>query len=140
MEQAGIDAIIAQGWEAGGHRGSHQANRPGDGVGTMALVPQVVDAVSVPVIAAGGIGDGRGIVAALALGACGVQIGTGFLACPEAATDPVRRALLRRACDSDTVVTEAISGRSARARSAAGLPTIWPIWAAQSCLSRRCTG
>lgn len=115
LEAAGMDAIIAQGWEAGGHRGSHVPTAPADGVGTMALVPQVVDAVSVPVIAAGGIGDGRGIAAALALGACGVQMGTAFLNCPEAATEPERRARLRRATDCDTLVTDAVSGRAARA-------------------------
>jgi len=115
LEAAGMDAIIAQGWEAGGHRGSHVPTAPFDGVGTMALVPQIVDAVSVPVIAAGGIGDGRGIAAALALGASGVQMGTAFPTCPEAATEPARRERLRRATDRDTMVTDAFSGRSARA-------------------------
>jgi nitronate monooxygenase len=115
LEEAGVDAIIAQGWEAGGHRGSHRPTAPSEGVGTMALIPQVVDAVKVPVIAAGGIGDGRGIAAAFALGASGVQMGTAFLSCPEAGTDQVRRALLRQAKDTDTMVTDAISGRSARA-------------------------
>jgi nitronate monooxygenase len=114
LEAAGIDAIIAQGWEAGGHRGSHKPATPWEGVGTLALLPQVVDAVSLPVIAAGGIGDGRGIAAALALGAAGVQLGTAFLSCPEAATDAPRRALLRNASDTDTMVTDAISGRVAR--------------------------
>lgn len=112
----GIDAVIAQGWEAGGHRGSHVPRDPADGVGTMALVPQIVDAVDLPVIAAGGIADGRGIAAAFALGASGVQIGTGFLSCPEAGTDEVRRSLIRSATDMDTMVTDAFSGRSARAR------------------------
>lgn len=116
LEDAGIDAIIAQGWEAGGHRGSHVANQPGDGVGTMALVPQVVDAVRVPVIAAGGIGDGRGIAAAFALGAAGVQMGTAFLSCPEAGTDARRREHLAHARDTDTMVTDALSGRCARAK------------------------
>jgi nitronate monooxygenase len=115
LEAAGVDAIIAQGWEAGGHRGAHWPNGPGDGVGTMALVPQVVDAVRVPVIAAGGIGDGRGIAAGFALGAAGVQMGTAFLSSPEAGTDPARRALLARATDTDTMMTDAFSGRSARA-------------------------
>jgi nitronate monooxygenase len=115
LEEAGMDAVIAQGWEAGGHRGSHVPTAPFDGVGTMALVPQVVDAVSVPVIAAGGMGDGRGIAAALALGASGVQMGTAFLNCPEAATEPARREKLRNATDRDTMVTDAFSGRSARA-------------------------
>ena len=116
LEASGMDAIIAQGREAGGHRGSHVPNAPSDGVGTLALVPQVVDAVELPVIAAGGIGDGRGIAAAFALGASGVQIGTAFLSCPEAATDENRRAMLRSASDEDTMVTDAISGRSARGR------------------------
>jgi len=116
LEAAGMDAIIAQGWEAGGHRGSHVPTAPSDGVGTMALVPQIVDAVSVPVIAAGGIGDGRGIAAALALGASGVQMGTAFLSCPESATEPARRERLRHATDRDTIVTDAFSGRSARTR------------------------
>lgn len=116
LETAGMDAVIAQGWEAGGHRGSHKPTAPADGVGTMALIPQIADAVGVPVIAAGGIGDGRGIAAAFALGAAGVQIGTGFLSCPEAGTDDARRALLRNATDTDTMVTDAYSGRSARAK------------------------
>lgn len=116
LEAAGVDAVIAQGWEAGGHRGAHAPNLPGDGVGTMALVPQVADAVRVPVIAAGGIGDARGIAAAMMLGAAGVQMGTAFLSCPEAATDALRRAHLAAATDTDTVVTDAFSGRVARAR------------------------
>lgn len=116
LERRGMDAIIAQGWEAGGHRGSHRPTAPWEGVGTMALVPQVANAVKVPVIAAGGVGDGRGIAAAFALGASGVQMGTAFLSCPEAATDTVRRKLLRMARDTDTIVTDSISGRSARCR------------------------
>jgi nitronate monooxygenase len=119
LEAAGIDAVIAQGYEAGGHRGSHRPTAPDQGVGTLALVPQIVDAVSLPVIAAGGIGDGRGIAAALALGAAGVQMGTAFLSCPEAGTDPRRRALLARATETDTMFTDAFSGRSARAARSA---------------------
>lgn len=115
LEKAGIDAIIAQGWEAGGHRGSHVPRAPADGIGGLALVPQIADAVKVPVIAAGGIADGRGIAAALALGASGVQIGTGFLRCPEAGTDATRRALLATARDTDTIFTDSVSGRAARA-------------------------
>lgn len=115
LERTGMDAVIAQGWEAGGHRGTHQPTPPGEGVGLMALVPQIVDAVRLPVIAAGGIGDGRGIAAAFALGAAGVQMGTAFLSCPEAGTDAARRVRLRAAGDSDTMVTDAFSGRSARA-------------------------
>lgn len=115
LQDAGMDAIIAQGWEAGGHHGSHQPAAPGHGIGTLALVPQVVDAVKVPVIAAGGIGDGRGIAAALVLGAAGVQMGTAFLSCPEAGTDFARRQLLNRSADTDTMMTDAFSGRVARA-------------------------
>lgn len=115
LARAGVDAIIAQGWEAGGHRGSHRRTAPSEGVGVLSLVPQVVDAVEVPVIAAGGIGDGRGIAAAFALGACGVQMGTAFLSCPEAATDDARRERIRHALDTDTMFTDAFSGRSARA-------------------------
>ena len=114
LEAAGVDAIIAQGWEAGGHRGSHSPSASSDGVGTMALVPQVVDAVSVPVIAAGGIGDGRGVAAVFALGGSGVQMGTAFLRCPEAATDPFWRERLRHATDRDTMVTDVFSGAPAR--------------------------
>lgn len=116
LETAGVDAIIAQGWEAGGHRGSHQPSEPAAGVGTMALLPQITDAVGVPVIAAGGIADGRGIAAAFALGAAGVQMGTAFLSCPEAGTDAPRRALLARATETDTMMTDAFSGRAARTR------------------------
>jgi nitronate monooxygenase len=115
LDAAGIDAIIAQGYEAGGHRGSHQPTHPEQGVGTMALLPQIVDAIRVPVIAAGGIGDGRGIAAAIALGAAGVQMGTAFLSCPEAGTDAARRALLAQATETDTMFTDAFSGRAARA-------------------------
>ncbi len=114
LQASGMDAIIAQGYEAGGHRGAHHPRAPGDGIGTLALVPQVADAVTVPVIAAGGIGDGRGIAAAFALGAAGVQMGTAFLSCPEAGTDPARRARLRRAQDNDTMMSDAFSGRAAR--------------------------
>jgi nitronate monooxygenase len=115
LEAGGADAIIAQGFEAGGHRGTFT---PGDGaglVGTMALVPQVVDAVRVPVIAAGGIADGRGIAAALALGASGAQIGTAFLGCPEASVPAAHREALRGAQDEDTRLTRVFTGRSARA-------------------------
>src|SRR5262249_32658058 len=84
-------------------------------IGTLALVPQIADAVSVPVIAAGGIADGRGVAAALALGAAGVQMGTGFLLCPEAATPALHRDAMRRAHEHETVVTNVFTGRPARA-------------------------
>jgi nitronate monooxygenase len=116
VEAAGCDAVIAQGWEAGGHRGAFRLEPADRGVGLLALVPQVVDAVAIPVIAAGGIGDGRGIAAALMLGAEGVQLGTAFLSCPEAATAPAHRAVLAAATDCDTHLTAAYSGRPARAR------------------------
>ena len=117
LAAAGVDAIIAQGWEAGGHRGSFDVSFEDVGVGTMALVPQIVDAVEVPVIAAGGIADGRGIAAAFALGASGVQMGTAFLSCPEATVSEMHRSALRHASDQDTRVTRAFSGRPARARN-----------------------
>jgi nitronate monooxygenase len=117
LEAAGADAVIAQGWEAGGHRGTFEVSVEDVGVGTLALVPQVVDAVEVPVIAAGGIADGRGIAAAFALGASGVQMGTAFLSCPEAEVGEAHRAALTHARDDDTRLTRAFSGRPARARN-----------------------
>jgi nitronate monooxygenase len=115
LEAAGADAIIAQGYEAGGHRGTFGAGGGAGLVGTLALVPQVADAVRVPVIAAGGIADGRGIAAVFALGASGVQIGTAFLGCPEAVVPPIHREALGRAADEDTRLTRVFSGRPARA-------------------------
>jgi nitronate monooxygenase len=114
LEAHGCDVVIAQGAEAGGHRGMFLADDPAMQVGTMALVPAVVDAVDVPVIAAGGIGDGRGVAAALALGAHGVQMGTAFLRCPEASTSPVHRAALAAASGDQTVLTNVLTGRPAR--------------------------
>jgi nitronate monooxygenase len=118
LETHGADAIIAQGYDAGGHRGMFldpdRKRAVASQAGTFALVPQIADAVSVPVIAAGGIADGRGICAAFALGASGVQIGTGFLLCAEAATPPVHREALRNAGVSRTVVTNVFSGRPTR--------------------------
>jgi nitronate monooxygenase len=118
LEARGVDVIIAQGYEAGGHRatflGSDVNRAMASQSGTMALVPQVVDAVRVPVIAAGGIADGRGIAAALMLGAAGTQLGTAYLLCPEAATPPLHRDALRRAADA-TVLTNVFTGRPARA-------------------------
>ncbi len=117
LAEAGVVAIIAQGWEAGGHRGTFDVSFEDFGIGTMALVPQVVDAVDVPVIAAGGIADGRGIAAAFALGASGVQMGTAFLSCPEAQVSDSHRNALRHASDRDTRLTRAFSGRPARAKN-----------------------
>ncbi len=115
LAERGVDAVIAQGAEAGGHRGSFLVAGDDGPIGTLALVPQIVDAVSVPVIAAGGIGDGRGLAAALALGAGAAQIGTAFLACPEASIHPLYRAALRAARAEDTTISRAFSGRPARA-------------------------
>ena len=114
LEHRGCDAIIAQGYEAGGHRGIFLTNDVSTQAGTMALVPQVVDAVNVPVIAAGGIADARGIVAAFALGAAAVQIGTAYLLCPEAKISPVYRQALKNAKDNQTVLTNVFTGRPAR--------------------------
>jgi len=114
LEARGVDAVIAQGWDAGGHQGFFLTDRPAQ-IGTMALVPQVVDAVSVPVIAAGGIADGRGIAAALALGAAGVQIGTAFLTCAEANVAAPRRAAMLAVGGGDTRMSKAFTGRPARA-------------------------
>ncbi len=114
LAHGGCDAIIAQGFEAGGHRGMFLTDDVATQVGTLALVPQIVDAVRVPVIAAGGIADARGIVAALALGASAVQIGTAFLLCPEAKTSPLHREALARAKDNASAITNVFTGRPAR--------------------------
>ncbi len=114
LEGEGADAVIAQGAEAGGHRGMFLSDDIARQAGTMALVPQVVDAVKIPVIAAGGIGDGRGIAAALALGAAGAQIGTAFMLTPEAKTSALHRAALKQANDNSTVLTNVFTGRPAR--------------------------
>lgn len=114
-EVAGADAIIAQGMEAGGHRGAfHAEEAEVQMVGLMALLPQICDAVSLPVIAAGGIADGRGIAGALILGASAVQIGTGFLRSPEANIHPAYAEKLGRTESHDTRLTRAFSGRPGR--------------------------
>jgi nitronate monooxygenase len=114
LEAHGCDVIIAQGLEAGGHRGMFLTDDPLTQIGTMALVPQIVDAVSVPVIAAGGIADGRGIVAALALGASAVQMGTAFLFAEQATVSDVYKAQLRDAGSQHTAVSNVFSGRPTR--------------------------
>ena len=114
LEANGADVIIAQGFEAGGHRGMFLTDNLAAQVGTMALVPQVVDAVKVPVIAAGGIGDARGIVAALALGAAGAQLGTAFLFTPEAKVSNLHRDALAGGQDDQTSLTNVFTGRPAR--------------------------
>src|SRR5262249_48102875 len=114
LEAQGVDAIVAQGYEAGGHRGMFLADDLTTQVGTFALVPQVVDAVKLPVIAAGGITDARGIAAAFALGAAGVQIGTAFLFSPESKISAPYRAALGMTRDDGTAVTNLMTGRPAR--------------------------
>ncbi|MGC0369862.1 NAD(P)H-dependent flavin oxidoreductase [Microbacterium sp. SLBN-111] len=114
LEAGGVDAVVATGMEAAGHRVSFLRDPAASLVGTFALVPQIVDAVSVPVIAAGGIADRRGVAAALALGAEGVQVGTAFLRTRQSAATAAHRAALAAARDTDTVLTRAMSGRLAR--------------------------
>jgi nitronate monooxygenase len=114
LEEHGVDAVIAQGAEAGGHRGMFLTNEVAAQVGTFALVPQIVDAVRVPVIAAGGVADARGIVAALVLGAAAVQIGTAYLLCPEARIPAPHLVALRGARDDGTMLTNVLTGRPAR--------------------------
>ena len=114
LEDMGIDAVIAQGGEAGGHRGTFTVDYRQALIGSMALIPQIVDAVSVPVIAAGGIMDARGVVASLALGASAAQLGTAFLGCPETPIGDAWRNSLQTAQAEATTVTEAMSGKPAR--------------------------
>jgi nitronate monooxygenase len=114
LEEHGVDAVIAQGNEAGGHRGIFLSDELATQVGTFALVPQVVDVVKVPVIAAGGVTDARGVVAAFALGAAGVQIGSAYLWCPEAKVSAPHRAALKSARDDGTALTNLMTGRPAR--------------------------
>jgi nitronate monooxygenase len=114
LEANGVDAVIAQGWEAGGHRGIFLSDDLSTQMGTLALVPQIVAEVKIPVIAAGGIADGKGIAAAMALGAAGVQIGTAYLLCPEATTSALHRAALKSDRARVTAVTNVFTGRPAR--------------------------
>lgn len=127
LEKHGCDAIIAMGYEAGGHRGMFLSSDLNTQVGTLALVPQIVDAVKVPVIAAGGIGDHRGIVAALALGASAVQLGTAYLFCPQAKISAAHRQALRSAKESDTALTNLFTGRPARGINTRIMRELGPI-------------
>lgn len=135
-ESAGADAVVAQGMEAGGHRGAFHPDRAEqESVGLMALLPQVVDAVNIPVIATGGIADARGVAAALLLGATAVQIGTGFLRAPEAMIPSLYADRLARTEAHETAVTRAFSGRPGRAvanayvraSTAGSIPAPYPI-------------
>lgn len=114
LEVAGVDVVVTQGWEAGGHRGTFEISPAEVEVGSLALVPQVVDAVSVPVLAAGGIMDGRGIAAALALGAGGASLGTAFLTASESSASPAFRRLLAATPAEGTRVSRVYSGREVR--------------------------
>jgi nitronate monooxygenase len=114
LEQAGVDAVVASGFEAGGHRGSFLRPAEDSLTGTVSLVPQVVDAVDVPVIAAGGIADARGVIAALALGAEGVQMGTVFLGCEDSGATQLHRDALRGRDARQTSLTKGFTGRLAR--------------------------
>ena len=114
LEAQGVDAIIAQGAEAGGHRGMFLSDDVTTQLGTFALLPQIVRAVRVPVIAAGGIADAKGVAAAMALGAAGVQVGTAYMLCPEATTSAVHRAALLQSAARRTALTNVFTGRPAR--------------------------
>ena len=127
LEQKGVDAIVAQGVEAGGHRSMFLTDDIAEQPGTFALVPQVVDAVKLPVIAAGGIADGRGIAAAFALGASGVQIGSAYLRCPESRVSAPARAALAQALDDSTVITNVMTGRPARGVANRVMREVGPI-------------
>lgn len=138
VADGGADVIIAQGSEAGGHRSTFALNQNGDAhlIGTIALIPQVVDAVKVPVVAAGGIMDGRGIAAALSLGAQGVSLGTRFLVAKESGAFPAYKQRLLQATEADSLITKAFTGRPARSirnrfitefEKAAIRPLAWPL-------------
>jgi nitronate monooxygenase len=114
LEYAGIDMVVGQGSEAGGHRATFLGGHEHALVGTMALIPQLADIVKIPVIAAGGIMDGRGVAASLALGASGVQLGTAFAACAESGAHPKYKEALRNTTEESTVVTRAFTGKPAR--------------------------
>ena len=114
LENLGYNTIVAQGSEAGGHRGTFLGSFQSSLIGTMALVPQIADAVNIPVIAAGGIMDGRGLAASITLGACAVQMGTAFLTCPEAGTHPKQKEAILQSTEESTTITAVFSGRPAR--------------------------
>ena len=136
VEALGVDAVVTQGGEAGGHRGTFAVGFERGLIGTMALVPQVVDAVKIPVIASGGIMDGRGIAAALALGASGVQMGTAFLTCDEAGIPRVYKDAILAAREDDTRLTRAFSGRHARGIVNRFMTEVEAATATRSCPSR----
>lgn len=126
LADRGVDGIIAQGWEAGGHSGRF-LSPPEEQLGLLALVPQVADATGLPVIAAGGIADGRGVAAALMLGACAVQIGTAFLFCPESTISPLHRRALASQPAERTVFTNLFTGRLARGVQTPPMDELGPV-------------
>jgi nitronate monooxygenase len=140
LEENGADAIIAQGAEAGGHRGMFLTENIAEQLGTFALVPQVADAVKVPVIAAGGIADGRGIAAAFALGASGVQIGSAYLRCPESTVIAPARVAFAQARDDSTVITNVMTGRPARGVPNRVMREVGPISADAPAFPHAATG
>ncbi|MHC2438461.1 NAD(P)H-dependent flavin oxidoreductase [Bradyrhizobium sp. USDA 4451] len=127
LEENGADVVIAQGADAGGHRAMFLTDNISEQPGTFSLLPQVVDAVKVPVVAAGGIADGRGIAAALALGASAVQIGTAYLRCPESKVTAQGRIALAQASDESTVITNVMTGRPARGVANRVMREVGPI-------------
>lgn len=127
LEDRGVDAIIAQGLEAGGHRGIFLSDDLSTQVGTFALLPQIVRNVRIPVIAAGGIADARCVAAAMALGAAGVQIGTAYMLCPEATTSTVHRAALKSEAARHTALTNLFTGRPARSIANRLMKDLGPI-------------
>jgi nitronate monooxygenase len=127
LEAHGVDCIIAQGLEAGGHRGIFLSDDLSTQVGTFALVPQIVREVKVPVIAAGGIADARGVAAVMALGAAGAQIGTAYLLCPETTTSALHRAALKSEAARHTALTNLFTGHPARAIVNRAMRELGPI-------------
>ncbi|MCC8965329.1 nitronate monooxygenase [Bradyrhizobium sp. Pear76] len=127
LEENGADVVIAQGADAGGHRAMFLTGNISEQPGTFSLLPQVVDAVKVPVVAAGGIADGRGIAAAFALGAAAVQIGSAYLRCPESKVTPQGRVALAQASDESTVITNVMTGRPARGVANRVMREVGPI-------------
>lgn len=142
LEKNHVDAIVAQGFEAGGHRGTFLGSYEHSLIGTMALVPQVVDNVRIPVIASGGIMDGRGIVASLALGASAVQMGTAFLVSQESGAHPKYKQAVLQSRDTDTVMTKMFSGKPARGIRNTFIESMWgyegdiPAYPLQNALTR----
>jgi len=127
LEAAGVDAIIAQGLEAGGHRGNFLSNDLSQQMGTFALLPQIVKALKLPVIAAGGIVDAEGVAAAMALGAAGVQMGTAYLLCHESTTSTLHREALESGAACHTALTNVFSGRPARGIVNRAISELGPI-------------